>query len=176
MTCDSLDFILYPRDDRLRPLPVIEKGDMLLPGQADHDAQTVFLGLIQKPSRRGGVGANRIHPTSCDCGEVPFDDFRGRITVSVESGTERTVCDAANPEFLFPDVEEFSSGLRAMAEGIISPFIHRIFFVATARDGSSDGRQGPVVQLGTPFRNQTLGRGPWIESSLCNGASLYSGR
>src|SRR5712692_10196011 len=49
---------------------VVEEGNVLLPGQTDHDAQPVLVGQIENPAGRNSVGPHGVRAAGCDVGEV----------------------------------------------------------------------------------------------------------
>src|SRR5437762_743785 len=60
-------------DDIGRAAAIIQEGDVLLPGQADHDVEGVFLSDIEEPAGRRGVGANGVKAAGGNLGKIAAD-------------------------------------------------------------------------------------------------------
>ena len=80
--------------DRPLQLVVVEKRDVLRPGQADHHAQAVPRGFVEQVAPRRRVGADRIDPEARHQAEVLGDAGQWRELIAVGVGRERPVGDA----------------------------------------------------------------------------------
>lgn len=87
----------------------IEEGDVLLPGKADHDAEAIFSGDVEKPAGRYGIDADGIDSALGHRGEVALDLFGGVIFGAIGLGTEGAVGYASDVEFFGASEEEFST-------------------------------------------------------------------
>jgi len=89
--------------DVFRKSLIIKEGDMLLPGQADHYPEIIFLSQIQKPRRRHAVNADCVYAIERHVQKIPIDSARIGKLVSGSVGSKRAVSNAANVEFLVAD-------------------------------------------------------------------------
>ena len=96
-----------PLDDGGCQLPVVEEGDMLLPGQADHDPQAVLLSDIEEPARRYGVGAHRVDIVGCNLGEIAIYNFRTMIFTIIFVRFEGAIGYSSYIKLLGPSKKEF---------------------------------------------------------------------
>jgi hypothetical protein len=69
-------------------LAVVEEGDMLFPGQPDHDAQAVPLRNVQEPARWHGVRADGVEAVGRHLGEVARDDVGAVVLAAIRVGAE----------------------------------------------------------------------------------------
>ncbi len=97
--------------NRSDSLSIIQKRDMLFPGDPNHHSQAVLLGKIKKPSRRCCISANGVDAV---CGHLrkvcrrhPEIKFIVRFI-----RPERAVCNAADVEFIFSDRYELARNGR----------------------------------------------------------------
>ena len=88
--------------------PAIEKRHVLLPGQADHDAQSPFPCTVEQPAWRDRVGANGVETVTGDQREVALDRLPVVKLIAVLVWPEGPVCRAFNPQLGFAGVDEFS--------------------------------------------------------------------
>ncbi len=89
---------------------VVQKGDVLLPWQPDHHAQSGLRGLIEQPMRRRRVHPDSVHAMLGHLREVGFDDMRVMVLAAGERPgflrTEGAVSDSPNVQFFgFGDEE-----------------------------------------------------------------------
>ena len=109
----------HPLLDISGQLLVVEKRDVLFPGQSDHDPQAMALGHIEQPARRHRVNAHRIDPVFCHLSKIPVDHFGSMILAAVLIRAKRTVSYAAHIELLIAHEEELALDPRP------HPFNHR---------------------------------------------------
>src|SRR2546428_502657 len=79
---------------------IVEEGDMLLPRQTYHDAETLLLRSIQQPARRHTVSADSVHAVSDDLGKVSLNNVRMWVLAAVFIGAEWPISHTANIEFV----------------------------------------------------------------------------
>ena len=77
---------------------VVEEGDVLLPGQADHHAESVALGQVEQPPGGYGVRADGVEAVGGDRGEVTLRPLAPAVLVAAGIGPEGAVRDSADPE------------------------------------------------------------------------------
>ena len=92
---------------------VVEEGDMLLPRQTYHDAETLLLRSIQQPARRHTVSADSVHAVSDDLGKVSLNNVRMWVLAAVFIGAEWPISHTANIEFVVAEKNEFAFYMRA---------------------------------------------------------------
>lgn len=107
--------LAYPRLDRGGKRPALEKVDVLLPGDADHDAQPVPGCGVQQGGRRDGVGADGVDAVRGHRREVALDLLGRRKLAAGPVRAKRAVGDAAQGELLVARVEELPLDARATA-------------------------------------------------------------
>src|SRR5215207_116577 len=100
-------------DDALGPAPIIQKRDMLLPGQPNHDPKPVRSGYVKKPSGRNGVDANGIQPRPSHRGEIAFNSVGPGILSSCLIGAEGAVGDSAHPELFVTNEQKLAPDVWA---------------------------------------------------------------
>ena len=87
---------------------------MLLPRQADHDAQAVLRGEVEQPERRRRVGAHGVDPAGRHLREVLRHALEVGELLPVLVGPERAVGDAADVELLVAGVQELARRARSL--------------------------------------------------------------
>src|SRR5262249_34433904 len=97
--------------DVTRQLPTVGEGDVLLPGKADHEAQTVLRGKVKKPPRRHRVETHRVSTCRRDAREVLSDAVGVRVDFTFRIWAEGPVGHTTDIQFLVPDKEELTVGL-----------------------------------------------------------------
>ena len=102
----------YAGADALFDVPtsrrVVEKGNMLLPRQAHHDAEPVPVRSVQQPARRHRVCADGIESICRHLSEIALDGFRIAVFFPVLIRTKSAVSYPSNPELGIVGVEKFS--------------------------------------------------------------------
>ena len=100
MAGQEADGVAHALADLARAAFVIEEGDVLLPGQADHDAQAILPRNVEQPARRRCIGANGVQPVGGDQGKVALHARAIVKFVAVFVRFKRSVGNALHPEFL----------------------------------------------------------------------------
>src|SRR5437879_12974943 len=95
---------------------VVEDGDMLLPRQTYHDAETLLLRSIQQPARRHTVSADSVHAVSDDLGKVSLNNVRMWVLAAVFIGAEWPISHTAKIEFDVAEKNEFAFYMRPVIE------------------------------------------------------------
>ncbi len=109
MTAQAAHVIAHVAHDLALQLLVVEKGDELLPPEANHHTKTVVRREIQEPARRQRVGAHGVESVSRHLCEVFANALAGRIEVTAFVRTKRSVGNAAHPELLVADEQELAA-------------------------------------------------------------------
>ena len=104
---DALEDVL---PDRASEPPVIEKRDVLRPGEPDHDPQAVSRCLVDEFAARRRVQTNRVEPKARDQTEVFGDLPGGWKLVTLIVGCKRPVRDALHEESFVTGVQELPLG------------------------------------------------------------------
>ena len=68
--------LAYPRFNRFRDPRIIQKCDVLFPGNADHHPEPMALSCIKQPQGRNGVSANGIYAVSGHAREIGADNLQ----------------------------------------------------------------------------------------------------
>src|SRR5205807_2201842 len=104
---------------------VVEEGDMLLPRQTYHDAETLLLRSVQQPARRHTVSADSVHAVSDDLGKVSLNNVRMWVLAAVLIGAEWPISHTADIEFLVAQKDEFAqiigNGMNAIRTYSVPP-------------------------------------------------------
>ena len=88
----------------------VEKRDVLLPGDPDHDQQAMLLREVEQPRLR-----RRVHPHSVDAGARHLGEVRGgglSIESAVRVRAERPVRDALDDQLLLAEIERLATNHR----------------------------------------------------------------
>src|SRR6266571_7257281 len=94
-------------------LLVIEKGNVLFPRQAYHDAKAMLLRSIQKPAWRYGVSADRVQVVSGHLSKVSLDSFWAAILAAILARAKWAIRDAPDVQLLIPHKDEFALHARS---------------------------------------------------------------
>jgi hypothetical protein len=102
----------YPGDgvlpDVMLQPAIVEKRDVLGPGQPHHHAQTLARSLVEQFSTRRGVRADRVDAEPCHQTEVFSDLLRPGVLVAGRVGREGAVGDALDEEPVVARAQKFS--------------------------------------------------------------------
>jgi hypothetical protein len=85
---------------------------VLLPRDADHDAQSVILGDIKQPPRRHGVRANRVETVGRNVRKIALDFLDVVVFFAGGVGPERAVSHSAHPKLGIGYVNELTENSR----------------------------------------------------------------
>src|SRR6266850_1478085 len=88
---------------------VVQKGDVLFPGQADHHAQLVFQRDVEQPAGWHRVSADCINIAGSHQCEIAFNGLLVVVFAAVSFRFERTVSDATHIKLFVANKNEFSS-------------------------------------------------------------------
>ena len=93
--------------DVWRTFFVNEKADILLSRQTDHDTEPVSLRCVEQCTGWHGVrNAHRVQTACRHLSEVALNNFQVVVFVPSLIGSKCSVCDAADPQLLVPDVQK----------------------------------------------------------------------
>ena len=95
-----------------RALPVVEKRDVLLPGQAGQHQQSAFGRQIQQPPWRHGVDPHRVYAGVNHHPEIPIDGIGSLILGAIVQGMKWAVGDPPHVQLLIAAPQEFPAGGR----------------------------------------------------------------
>ena len=113
---DPVDHFL---PDRAFQPAVVEEGDVLRPGEADHYAQPVPRGFVQQVESRRRVGADRVDAEIRHQAEVFGDAGARRKLITVGIGRKGAVGDAFDEEAVVAGAQELPVGRQALGRGKI---------------------------------------------------------
>ena len=100
--------------DRPGTAPIVEEGDVLLPGQADQHLDAVTVRRIEEPPGRYRVGADRVDTILGHRFEVAGDGRHTAVLVARGIGPERAIRDAANPDLVVAAEKEAAPDVRPL--------------------------------------------------------------
>ena len=113
MTRAGRDLLLDALDDLRRGSPFVEECNVVFPGEADHDAESVLMREIEQPRRRCRVEAHGVRAGACHGCEVAGDDRLLRIGRAVGPVAERAVGDPTDVLLLPGDLKRAPVDVRA---------------------------------------------------------------
>jgi hypothetical protein len=113
--------------DAARELAVVEKRDVLRPGQPDHDAEPVARGFVEQVEARRCVRADRVDAERRHQPEVLGHALLRRKLVAPRIGRERAVRDALHEKPVAADLQKLSvrAGARVRRRSERGPFEFR---------------------------------------------------
>ena len=98
---------------------VVEKRNVLRPGQADHDPQAMRLGFVEQVGPWGGVRADRVDAEIRHQAEVFGDAGARRKLIPVGIRRKSAVGDALDEEAVVAGAQELAVGRYALGRGKI---------------------------------------------------------
>jgi hypothetical protein len=113
------DSFPYPGFNGLNPLFFIQKQNVLLPRQSNHDRQPVLLSQIQKPGWRNRIGPDGVKPVKSHLSQILLSNVRRRELIPARIGAKRAICYAVYPDFLISLIKKLSFDLRPINGGKI---------------------------------------------------------
>ena len=109
----------HPGFNGLNPLLFIQKQNVLLPRQPNHDGQSVLLSQIQEPGWRNRIGPDGVKPVESHLSHILLSNVRRRELISARIRAEGAIRNPANPQFCVSLVEKLSFNLRPINGGNI---------------------------------------------------------
>ena len=91
---------------------MLEKIDVMLPGDADQHEHAVLCSRVEQPRRRKRVGAHGVQAAAGHVGEVAGDRSRLRVKLAASIGAEGAICCTTQIQLAVADEQEPASGMR----------------------------------------------------------------
>ncbi len=107
--------------DASRQIAIVQKGDVLRPGQSDHHPEAVSGRFVEKLNGRRSVDANRIDARRRHQREVLRDAFRRRELHPVPIGREGAVRHTSDQMSLTPDSQKLPTHAHGHQDVVSRP-------------------------------------------------------
>ncbi len=120
----GLDHVRDGAADRIGDLLRVEKADVLRPRDSDEDPEVSLCGQVEEPAGRRGEEPEAVGPQLGHQGEVPRDDLRGGISITIRVRSERAVGDPPERNLVISSEEELPANFQpsAGAGGLRAPY------------------------------------------------------